>query len=363
LVVSSLGKGGAEHAAALQSHLLYRLGYDVHIVTIFPDVFYAYSGTLFNLGLYKSDKQSSFNRISRLFKFRKFLKTQNFDVIIDHRSRVQSYREFTISKFIYKAPTVYVIHSFETNIMFPKQDWLSSYLYKNEVMIGVSEAIATHFKKKYNLKYIECIHNAFDFQNIDKRASEPNNDPFLETDYILFYGRLDDDSKNLKLLIEAFKKSALAQQNYKLLILGSGSDKAMLTGFVKTLKLEKDVVFKPQTDNPYIYAKHAKFTVLSSRYEGFPLVLPESLYLETPVISVDCQSGPNEIIQNKHNGLLVENYNANALAEAMNSFIFDETLYQQCKSNAKRSVEKFSLENISEDWKKLIENLDENNYK
>ncbi len=51
------------------------------------------------------------------------------------------------------------------------------------------EAIATHFKKKYNVKYIECIHNAFDFQNIDKRASEPNNDPFLETDYILFYGR------------------------------------------------------------------------------------------------------------------------------------------------------------------------------
>ncbi|SFN94969.1 Glycosyltransferase involved in cell wall bisynthesis [Bizionia echini] len=362
LVVSSLGKGGAQHAAALQSKLLYRLGYDVHIVTIFPDIFYAYSGTLFNLGLYKSEKHSLFNRVSRLFKFRSYLKSQNFDVIIDHRSRVQSYRELIISKFIYKTPTVYVIHSFEKNIMFPKQDWLSEYLYKNEVMVGVSEGITTHFKKKYNLKHIETIYNAFDFETIVKRASESQSDPFLKNDFILFYGRLDDLSKNLKLLIKAYKNSALIKHNYKLLILGSGSDKAMLTDFVQTLKLEKDVVFKPQTDNPYVYAKRAKFTVLSSRYEGFPLVLPESLYLESPVISVDCQSGPNEIISHKHNGLLVENYNINALAEAMNSFIFDEPLYQHCKFNAKKSVEKFSLENISSNWRKLIENLNENNY-
>ena len=100
MVVSSLGKGGAQHAAALQSILLSKLGYNVHIVTVFPELFYTYSGTLFNLGLYKSTKNSIFNRVSRLFKFRNYLNEENFDVIIDHRSRVQSYREFIISKFI-----------------------------------------------------------------------------------------------------------------------------------------------------------------------------------------------------------------------------------------------------------------------
>tara|TARA_R110002012_G_scaffold17930_4_gene66662 strand:- start:32799 stop:33917 length:1119 start_codon:yes stop_codon:yes gene_type:complete len=363
LVVSSLGKGGSQHAAALQSNLLDKLGYDVHIVTIFPDVFYTYSGTLFNLGLYKSAKNSSLNRVSRLFKFRSYLKTHNFDVIIDHRSRVQWYREFIISKFIYNAPTVYVIHSFEKSIMFPKQDWLSRYLYKNEMMIGVSKAITNHFKVKYNLKHIETIHNAFNFQDIQKRASEPIDETFLNTNFILFYGRLDNTSKNLKLLFEAYKKSDLAMHHFKLLILGSGSDKEILSDYVNALSLENDVVFKPQTNNPYVYVKQAKFTVLTSHYEGFPLVLPESLSLETPVISVDCKSGPNEIIQHKHNGLLVENYNVNELAEAMNSFIFDESLYQHCKLHAKQSVEKFSMENISNDWKKLIENIDENNHK
>lgn len=360
LVVSSLGKGGAQHAAALQSTMLFKLGFDVHIVTVYPDVFYAYSGTLFNLGLYKSEENSAFNRISRLFKFRNYLKAQNFDVIIDHRSRVQSYREFITSKFIYQVPTIYVIHSFESAIMFPKQNWLSRFLYKNEIMIGVSKAITIHYKKKYNLKHILTIHNGFDFQNIQKHGAEPITDAFIDTDYIMFYGRLDDTAKNLKLLIEAYGKSKLVENNIALLILGSGADKSMLSDYVYTMGLESHVVFKSQTDNPYPYVKYAKYTVLSSRYEGFPLVLPESLFLETPVISVDCQSGPNEIIEHKYNGLLVANYNAYALAEAMNSFIFDKALYQHCKANAKQSVEKFSMKNISKDWNQLINSLNEN---
>jgi len=86
-------------------------------------------------------------------------------------------------------------------------------------------------------------------------------------------------------------------------------------------------------------------------------MLVESLSLGTPVISVNCESGPSEIILDTHNGLLVDNHNPDLMAEAMNRFVTDKELYNQCKKNAKNSVEKFSMENISMDWKRLIENL------
>jgi glycosyltransferase involved in cell wall biosynthesis len=83
--------------------------------------------------------------------------------------------------------------------------------------------------------------------------------------------------------------------------------------------------------------------------------LVESLAVGTPVIAVDCETGPREIIQNNYNGLLVENHNPKALAEAMNTMATDENLFQTCKNNAKKSVEHLSLENIAQQWKQLLE--------
>lgn len=355
--MSSLGKGGAQHAAALQSQMLSNLGYQVHIVTIFPEVFYSYSGTLFNLGLYKSENNSVWNRISRLIKFKNYLKEHQFDVIIDHRSRVQSYRELIITKCIYKSPTIYVIHSFERSIMFTKYRSLNKFLYQNEVMVGVSKAITDFYKNEFQLKKIQTIYNAFPFKDIQKRAEEPTSDALLNEPFILFYGRLDNSSKNLEFLLQAYKASNLVSNKVKLLLIGNGPDKGHLIQYTQDLQLNNDVVFMEQLKNPFPYVKKALFTVLTSRFEGFPLVLPEALCLETPVISVDCQSGPNEIIKHGFNGLLVENYNVNAFAEAMNSFIFDDTLYHFCKQNARESVLPFSMEQITLQWEDLLKNI------
>jgi glycosyltransferase involved in cell wall biosynthesis len=80
----------------------------------------------------------------------------------------------------------------------------------------------------------------------------------------------------------------------------------------------------------------------------------ESLAVGTPVISVDCETGPREIVQNKVNGLLVENHHPKALAEAMTLMITDENLYQNCKNNAQKSVEHLSLTTIAQLWQNLL---------
>ncbi len=354
IVASSLAKGGAERSSALLSQMLSDIGHDIHIVTVLSGVAYPFSGVHFNLGALKDSKDSFLSRVNRLLIFKKYLIANKFDIIIDNRSRIQAYREFLITKFIYTIPTIYVLHNYKTSKVFTKYTWLNKILYKDKVMTAVSKAATKKFRKKFKLKDIRTIYNGFDFDEINNKALEG---VALENDFIIFYGRIDDEHKNLKLLLDSYKLSKLSKEGVKLLILGNGPDYDAIVQYSKDLKLENHIVFKGFIANPYPFVKNARFMVLSSRFEGFPMVIPETLSLGVPVISVDCKSGPKEVIKNEVNGLLVENFDKNALSEAMNSFIFDQPLYQNCKENAKKSVLHLEVQVIKEEWKQLLIDL------
>ncbi len=358
IVVSSLGRGGAQKASATLSKMLHGLGYNVHIVSVLNKVEYDYRGTLFNLGALKDSNDTFLGRIDRLRKFKQYLKQHQFDCVIDNRARVSAYRAFLVSKFVYKnVRVIYAIHNYKTSHVFSKYNWLSRWLYKNENMVAVSKEARDKFKHKFKLNTIDTIYNAFDTEAANAKNDSATPDTLNLDQYIIFFGRINDKHKNLKLLLEAYKQSKLSSLHYKLLILGDGENIEEIKDYAEQLNLKTDVVFKSYVVNPSNLVRNARFTVLTSRHEGFPMVLIESLSLETPVVAVDCKSGPKEVIVNGGNGLLVENYNANAFAEAMNRLVEDEQLYQTCKQNAKQSIARFSMDSIAKDWKHYIEAL------
>lgn len=351
LVVSSLGQGGAQKVGALLSVMLHDLGHDVHIVSVLDIIDFNYKGTLFNLGALKV------TRFQRLLAFKNYLKKERFNCIIDNRSRVQTVRDLVVSKLIYNVPTLYIVHNYKTNHAFSKYNWLNKWLYQNEMLVMVSKAAEEKFKNKFKLKNTQTIYNAVDFVALEQQANAVYDHDFKFDKYILFYGRLNNHHKNLKFLLQSYKNSILIENGYKLILLGDGNDTEELKAFVNTIGIAANVEFIPYVKNPLPYVRQAKFTVLTSNFEGFPMVLLESLALSTPVVSVNCKSGPSEILIDNKNGLLVEQNNQEAFVNAMNSFILDDILYQKCKQNSKKSIQKFAIHNIAKDWAKVINTL------
>jgi len=140
-----------------------------------------------------------------------------------------------------------------------------------------------------------------------------------------------------------------------LVILGEGKERKNLEEIIDKLNLKNQVLLLGKVNNPFIYMRYAKFFILSSRCEGFAIVLLEALACQTPVIAANCETGPSEIIENGENGLLIPVEDENGLKEAMEKLFYDRELYERLKANTRKSIERFDVKNIVKDWMKLLE--------
>lgn len=352
IITTSLAGGGAERSSALLSVLLSNFGYQVTVISVLDDIEYAYKGELLNLGLLKKKNDTLLGRLNRLFVFKKYLGKNNFDWVIDNRIRTSSWSEFIISRFILNPKkAIYVVRSFNIELYFPKNKFIAKSIYKKApYIIAVSNEIKEAIQDRFSYKNVISIYNPIDQEELIQLS----NTKVVPEKFIMAYGRIEDEIKNFSLLIDAYSKSILPHENIPLYIIGDGKDVDALKAKANDLHLAEKIIFKPKLENPFPYVKAAIFTVLTSRYEGFPRVIIESLALGTPVISVNCKSGPKEIILNEQNGLLVENYNVQELSNAMNRLIEEHSLYNTCKNNASKSVEHLSLASILKHWQQIL---------
>lgn len=350
-----LSTGGAERVSGLLSIYFEDNFHIVHHILVHDSVEYDYSGEILNLGKDRTNQKLNWKqRITKFRMLRNFFKVNSFDFILDTRVKTSLFQEVLLYKYLYKSSVIRLIHSYNTDLYFFKNAKISNWLYKYATIVCVSKAIKSKVESQFHFLNVTTIYNPINFEQI-KKESQVNLD--LDYPFILAVSRMELKEKQLDVLIKAYSESILPENNIKLVLLGDGMLRKNLENYATSLNIAGKVVFLGKIKNPFRYYSKALFTVLTSKFEGFPMVLLESLACETPVISYDCASGPNEIIINRENGILVEDQNFDNLVNAINELYSNEKLYYHCKGNAKTSVENFSLPNTGENWEMLFNEI------
>jgi glycosyltransferase involved in cell wall biosynthesis len=191
----------------------------------------------------------------------------------------------------------------------------------NGEIVAVSKCLQSQINASllFASRSAHYIPNAVVSESMYSLSKEPPSID-IEKPYLIAVGRLATQ-KGFDLLVDAYAKALEIDSTIPtLLIVGDGEDKGALQAQVIQSGLENNVVLAGFVNNPYPLIKGATSLVLSSRYEGMPTVLIESLALDVPVIAFDCPTGPSEIIVSGENGELVEYLNTDELALAISKY-------------------------------------------
>lgn len=161
--------------------------------------------------------------------------------------------------------------------------------------------------------------------------------------------------KGFDLLIEAWHIVTQQHPSWKLYIYGDGSLRSTLQQRIDELKMNETCFLEHTVPN--IEDKYSKSSifVLSSRFEGFGMVITEAMSCGVPAISFACSCGPRDIIQDGIDGLLVENGNISELAAKISYLIEHEDIRKGMGQLAYIHSERFKMEQIAQQWKALFE--------
>jgi GalNAc-alpha-(1->4)-GalNAc-alpha-(1->3)-diNAcBac-PP-undecaprenol alpha-1,4-N-acetyl-D-galactosaminyltransferase len=356
LVISSLSGGGAERVMSHLANYWAENGKDITIITLdsVESDFYTLHPHVkrIAMGLMKPSKgslQAVINNFTRLKLLRQKIKYSNPDCIISFTDIMNI--KTLISCTGLKIP---IIVSERTDPrkhhIGPVWSCLRRIMYpKSNAVVVQSSNVSNWAKEFLNDELVNIIPNPI-FLDGYRAGMERSRDTDRK---VIAMGRLVPE-KGFDLLLHAFARCIEIHKNWSLVILGEGPMRNELEALSRKLNVEAKVQMMGRINRPFEQLDKSDLFVLSSHYEGFPNALLEAMACGLPVISTDCPSGPNEIISHNIDGLLIEPNSIDALADAMDHLMSNES---ERKRLATKSIEvnsRFSIDRVSRMWEELI---------
>jgi glycosyltransferase involved in cell wall biosynthesis len=184
----------------------------------------------------------------------------------------------------------------------------------------------------------------------------PKETNLLSAKSAIFVGRAEYE-KGPDRLIEVWKLVAERHPDWTVKMFCTGAMLNDLQAKVKEYGLEEQLLFMPPTKDMEHEYMTSSLCLMTSRFEGFPVVLQEAMGCGLPCLSFNCPSGPRYIIKDQEDGYLVENGNLEAMAEHVCELIENVELRKKLGQKAKENMAYYSEERIMGQWKVLFEDL------
>jgi len=210
------------------------------------------------------------------------------------------------------------------------------------------------FKKQMDIAYTiksRVILNPFDFNYINEKSLEKIENNFFRKNSLklINVGRLVDQKDQITIL-KAVKLAQKKRKNIQLILVGKGEKKRELNNFILRNKLQKHIKLIGYQKNPFCYIRSSDLFILSSKYEGLPNALIESIFLKKSVISSDCPTGPKEILDNGNYGSLFKVGDYKSLAKLIINFKKDKKKIK----NAFLSCSRYNYQNNCKEYLNTI---------
>ena len=359
LVISSLSSGGAERVMSHMANYWAEKGWLVTLITLtkMNEDFFPVKDRVDRVSLGVAGQSSGvfdaiLNNIRRVLALRSAIQASCPDVVI---SFIDNTNVLTLLATRFTGVPVIVSEHIDPRQHNTGQAWkvLRRWLYPQAAAVVVlTQSVLGWAAEMVGEKKAFIIPNSI---TRNERQAAKNKGEFPQP-FILAVGRLAYQ-KGFEFLLQSFKNVSQPNPEWSLVILGEGSERASLEAMVKALNIEDRVHLPGRHPDPMSVMEQAPIFVMSSRYEGFPIVLLEALACGTPSISFNCPSGPAEVIRHGIDGILVPPEDVGALADAMQDLMAHPEKRERLASRAKEVTDRFGEERIMGMWEALIKNI------